>query len=146
MDPRLSPYILNETCTFRNNMIVQVVFMSYSYSKFCSPTLSLTLTTAANGISEVPRSITPSSVQVILSLFAGTDTTSMTLTRVLQHLATADDGKDIVIKLRQELSNAASSDDDELDDRTGTGSGGASRAGILATFPLLDVVILEAFR
>lgn len=83
---------------------------------------------------------------MFLSLFAGTDTTSVTLTRVLQLLATADDGKDIIAKLRQELRNAARSDDDELDDSTGSGSGGASRAGIFASFPLLDAVILEAFR
>ncbi|CAN0343968.1 unnamed protein product, partial [Hapterophycus canaliculatus] len=83
---------------------------------------------------------------VILSLFAGTDTTSVTLTRVLQLLATADDGDDIVGKLRQELSNDASSDDDELDGSAGTSSSDASRAGIFAMFPLLDAVILEAFR
>lgn len=84
--------------------------------------------------------------QVILSLFAGTDTTAVTLTRILQLLATADDGKEIVDKLVQELGNDVTSDDDELDDTTGTGRGGTSRAGILAAFPLLDAVILESFR
>ena len=83
---------------------------------------------------------------MVLSLFAGTDTTAVTLTRVLQLLATADDGEEIVDKLIEELSSDAASDDDELDDTTGTGSGGASRAGIFAEFPLLDAVILEAFR
>ena len=84
--------------------------------------------------------------QVILSLFAGTDTTAVTLTRTLQLLATADNGKDIVAGLLQEFRNEATSDDDELDDTTGTGKGGASREGILSAFPLLDAVILEAFR
>ncbi len=84
--------------------------------------------------------------QMILSLFAGTDTTAVQLTRMLQLLATADNGKEITASLRQELSNEATSDDDELDDTTGTGEGGASREGILGAFPLLDAVILEAFR
>ncbi len=74
------------------------------------------------------------------------DTTSVTLTRMLQLLATADDGKEIVAGLRQELSNEAKGDNDELDDTTGTGKGGASREGILGAFPLLDAVILETFR
>jgi len=84
--------------------------------------------------------------KVILSLFAGTDTTSVTLTRILQLLATADDGKEIVASLLRELRNEATSDDDELDDTTKTGKGGASREGVLSAFPLLDAVILEAFR
>lgn len=70
----------------------------------------------------------------------------MTLTRLLQLLGTAQDGKEIVDMLLQELSNDATSDDDELDDATGTGSGGASRAGIFGAFPLLDAVILETYR
>ena len=87
------------------------------------------------------------SKQVINSINAGTDTTASTLTRMLQLLATADDGKNIVATLRQELSNEAkTSDDNELDDTTGAGMGGASRKGILAEFPLLDAVILETFR
>lgn len=87
----------------------------------------------------------PSS-QVMNILYAGTDTTAVTLTRALQLLATAEDGEDIVDKLRHELKNVATSDDDELDDTTGTGSGGASRAGIFHSFPLLDTIILETFR
>eukprot|EP00903_Cladosiphon_okamuranus_P015049 g13922.t1 len=83
---------------------------------------------------------------VITSLFAGTDTTAVTFPRVLQLLATADDGTAIVDKLIEELRNDATSDDDELDYTAETGSGGASRAGILGAFPLLDGVILEAFR
>lgn len=38
------------------------------------------------------------------------------------------------------------SDDEELDDTTGAGQGGASREGILGEFPLLDAVILETSR
>ena len=79
-------------------------------------------------------------------MFAGTDTTAVTLTRILQLLATADDGREIVASLLEELQNEATSDDNELDDTTGTGKGGASREGILSAFPLLDAVILEAFR
>ena len=79
-------------------------------------------------------------------MFAGTDTTAATLTRILQLLATADDGREIVASLLEELQNEATSDDNELDDTTGTGKGGASREGILSAFPLLDAVILEAFR
>ena len=87
------------------------------------------------------------SEQVITSINAGTDTTASTLTRMLQLLATADDGKEITASLRSELSNeATTSDDNELDDTTGTGKGGASREGILGAFPLLDAVILETFR
>eukprot|EP00903_Cladosiphon_okamuranus_P005807 g5752.t1 len=83
---------------------------------------------------------------VFLSLFAGTDSSAVSITRVLQLLATAVDGKDIVAELIQELRGDAKSDEDELDDTTGTGSGGASRAGILGAFPLLDAIILEAYR
>ena len=79
-------------------------------------------------------------------MFAGTDTTASALSRTLQLLATADDGKEIITSLRQELSNeATSSDDNELDDTTGS-KGDASRRGILDEFPLLDAVILETFR
>ncbi len=83
---------------------------------------------------------------MIGSLYGGTDTTAVTLARILQLLATADNGKGVIASLLQELSNEATSDDDELDDATGTGKGGASREGILGAFPLLDAVILEAFR
>ena len=84
--------------------------------------------------------------QVINIMFAGTDTTASALSRTLQLLATADDGKEIITSLRQELSNeATSSDDNELDDTTGS-KGDASRRGILDEFPLLDAVILETFR
>ena len=69
--------------------------------------------------------------QVVLSLLAGTDTTAVVLTRILQLLATADDREEIVNKLIQELRNDAASGDYALDDTTGTGSGGASSAGIL---------------
>ncbi len=79
-------------------------------------------------------------------MFAGADTTAITLTRILQLLAAADDGKEIVASLLQEQRNEATSDDDELDDTTGVGKGGASREGILVAFPLLDAVILEAAR
>ena len=79
-------------------------------------------------------------------MFAGTDTTAVTLTRILQLLGTADDGKELVASLLEELKNEATSEDNELDDTTGTGKGGASREGILSAFPLLDAVILEAFR
>eukprot|EP00903_Cladosiphon_okamuranus_P015051 g13924.t1 len=61
-------------------------------------------------------------------------------------LATADDGKEIVEKLIQELRNDVTSNDDELDDTAGTGSSGASRAGTFEGFPLLDAVVLEVFR
>ena len=84
--------------------------------------------------------------QVVLSLLAGTDTTAVTLTRILQLLATSDDREEIVDRLIQELRNDAVSDDDGLDDTAGTGSGSGSVAGILGEFPLLDAVILEAFR
>ena len=81
---------------------------------------------------------------MISALFAGTDTTAVTLTRLLQSIKTADDGEEIVEKLIEELSNDASNNV-ELDETLGTGSG-ASRAGILGAFPLLDAVILESFR
>ncbi|CAN0034904.1 unnamed protein product [Scytosiphon promiscuus] len=81
---------------------------------------------------------------VITSLFAGTDTTTSTITRALQLLAT--DGDDIIDKLRQELSNTARSDDSELENDTGSGSGVAARPGIFASFPLLHAVVLETFR
>ena len=84
--------------------------------------------------------------QVLLCLFAGADTTAVTLTRILQLLATAEDGKEMVARLLKEQRNEATSDDDELDDTTGTGKGGASREGILGAFPLLDAVIHEASR
>ena len=45
----------------------------------------------------------PNLKQVILSLFAGTDTTAVTLTRLLQLLATADGGKEIVDRLLKSL-------------------------------------------
>jgi len=86
------------------------------------------------------------SEQVILSLFAGEDTTAISIARILQLLATADEGKEIVASLLQEQRNEATSDDDQLDETAGTGKGGASREGILGAFPLLDAVILEAAR
>lgn len=84
--------------------------------------------------------------QVILSVFAAIDTTSVTLSRILQLLKTADDGNEIVDKLIQELSNVAKSNDDELDGDTEIDSDGASRTGIFREFPLLDAIVLESVR
>lgn len=85
--------------------------------------------------------------QVILSLIAASDTTSVLTTRILQVLRTGDDSKEITRKLIQELGKVTPIDDHEIGDNTRTSSsGGVSRAGVIADFPLLDAVILETFR
>lgn len=94
----------------------------------------------------VLQPLSPPPWQLIGAMAAGTDTTAVTPTRMLQVLATADDGEEIIDKLIEELCNDATSDDGELDATTGTGSGGASRVGILGAFPLLNAVLHETSR
>ncbi|CAM9850857.1 unnamed protein product [Ectocarpus sp. 8 AP-2014] len=80
---------------------------------------------------------------VITILFAGKDTTSVTLTRMLQLLGTAQDGKEIMDQLIDELSKAATVDGGEREGGTAAGLPGA---GLLTSFPLLNAVVLEANR
>ncbi|CAM9611039.1 unnamed protein product [Ectocarpus sp. 6 AP-2014] len=80
---------------------------------------------------------------VINILFAGKDTTSVTLTRMLQLLGTAEDGKEIMDQLIDELSKAATVDDGEREDGTAAGLPGA---GLFTSCPLLNAVVLEANR
>ncbi|CAM9890676.1 unnamed protein product [Ectocarpus sp. 8 AP-2014] len=80
---------------------------------------------------------------VITILFAGKDTTSVTLARMLQLLGTAEDGKEIMDQLIDELSKAVTVDDGERKDGTAAGLPGA---GLFTSFPLLNAVVLEANR
>ncbi|CAB1106783.1 unnamed protein product [Ectocarpus sp. CCAP 1310/34] len=81
--------------------------------------------------------------RVITILFAGKDTTSATLTRMLQLLGTAEDGKEIMDQLTDELSEAATVDNGDCEEFTAAGLPGAV---LITSFPLLNAVVLEANR
>lgn len=82
--------------------------------------------------------------QVIFAIFAGYDTTAVSLTRMLQLLGSAD-GKTVVGQLLQELNKPVTVGDKQPVDSAGTPAGNAAK-GIFAAFPLLNAVALETSR
>ncbi|CAM9885429.1 unnamed protein product [Ectocarpus sp. 4 AP-2014] len=76
----------------------------------------------------------------VVALFGGIDTTSVTLTRMLQLLGTAEDGKEVMDQLIDELNNDATSGDIALE------GGAAGSVGTLESLPLLDALVLESTR
>ncbi|CAM9217969.1 unnamed protein product [Ectocarpus sp. 8 AP-2014] len=76
----------------------------------------------------------------VVALFGGIDTTSVTLTRMLQLLGTSEDGKEIMDQLIDELNNDATSGDIALE------GGAASSVGTLESLPLLEALVLESTR
>lgn len=80
-----------------------------------------------------------------MALFAGYDTTSVTLARMLQLLASAE-GKGLVDRLLAELkTNYIVDEEGKLNDDVGKTIGkGAS--GIFEAFPLLESIVLENSR
>lgn len=82
--------------------------------------------------------------QVVNALYAGYDTTSTTIARVLQCLASAD-SEEVVHQLVNELNGNTATGESKLDEDSSS-SMGTSAQGIFKQFPLLDAVVLEAGR
>lgn len=83
--------------------------------------------------------------QVIFGLFAGFDTTSVLLTRILQLLGSAK-GKNVAEELVGELNRLTAGDDDPIQDGGTTRSARKSPPGVFGAFPLLEAVVLETSR
>lgn len=92
-----------------------------------------------------PYAIQLRAYQVVASLFAGYDTTTATLARVLQLLGSAD-SKHVIHQLVQELSGAAPTGKTVLKEGTENGKEDISTKGILGAFPLLDAIVHESYR
>lgn len=78
--------------------------------------------------------------QVLVSFFAGLDTTAVSLVRILQLLGSTD-GKKVVDELIQELNTSVTTNEG-----TETYSSAAASRDIFKHFPLLDAVVLESGR
>lgn len=82
--------------------------------------------------------------QVIFALFAGFDTTSVTLARILQLLGSAG-GKKVAEELVEELNHRAPVDGESNQDGSAK-SAGRSSPEVFGAFPLLEAVVLESSR
>lgn len=95
-------------------------------------------------ISTLPLPVPIRFQQVIFALFAGFDTTSVTLARMLQLLGSAG-GKKVAEELVEELNHRTAVDGENT-------PGGASKSaersspGVFGAFPLLEAVVLESSR
>lgn len=87
---------------------------------------------------------TPLTQQVVSALFAGFDTTSCTLARVVQLLGSSD-SEELVHQLVQELNVHAASDKSALHRGTASSMGSAAHC-VLKAFPLLDAIVFEVGR
>lgn len=82
--------------------------------------------------------------QLVIALFAGYDTTSVTLMRIVQFLA-LDDGPAAAEALKQELDSNDISAADKMGDASYMKSD-RPLSGLLKNFPILEAVLYEANR
>lgn len=81
---------------------------------------------------------------MVVSFFAGFETTATMLARVVEALK-YDGFKELKDKLIQELCQEITTGSDNVDEEL-VSSAGKSTAGLFGNFPLLDAIVLETFR